>query len=298
MYDHILFAVDGSDEATAATRRGLALARDFDATAEAVYVVEQRARRLTRTDRESAQLRDHGESVLAEIESLAADIGHPVTTELLEGKPSVQIDEYARETGAALIVLGRQGMTGLGKRLLGGVTEQVLHRTAVPVLVVSDAEQTRPDGFDYSRILVPTDGSANAETATRHGAAVADRYDATVHVLNVVDIQAAGGAFNAGGLDETFIERLEENGRDAVAATADELENAAPAVSVETAVERTDSFGGVAPGIREYISDHDIDLVVMGSHGRSNLKRQLLGSVTSQLIRTVAVPVLVTPRSA
>ncbi|MDT3437070.1 universal stress protein [Haloarcula sp. 1CSR25-25] len=298
MYDHILFAVDGSDEATAATRRGLALARDFDATAEAVYVVEQRARRLTRTDRESAQLRDHGESVLAEIESLAADIGHPVTTELLEGKPSVQIDEYARETGAALIVLGRQGMTGLGKRLLGGVTEQVLHRTSVPVLVVSDVEQTRPDGFDYSRILVPTDGSANAETATRHGAAVADRYDATVHVLNVVDIQAAGGAFNAGGLDETFIERLEENGRDAVAATADELENAAPAVSVETAVERTDSFGGVAPGIREYISDHDIDLVVMGSHGRSNLKRQLLGSVTSQLIRTVAVPVLVTPRSA
>ena len=298
MYDHILFAVDGSDEATAATRRGLALARDFDATAEAVYVVEQRARRLTRTDRESAQLRDHGESVLAEIESLGADIGHPVTTELLEGKPSVQIDEYARETGAALIVLGRQGMTGLGKRLLGGVTEQVLHRTSVPVLVVSDVAQTRPDGFDYSRILVPTDGSANAETATRHGAAVADRYDATVHVLNVVDIQAAGGAFNAGGLDETFIERLEENGRDAVAATADELENAAPAVSVETAVERTDSFGGVAPGIREYISDHDIDLVVMGSHGRSNLKRQLLGSVTSQLIRTVAVPVLVTPRSA
>jgi nucleotide-binding universal stress UspA family protein len=297
VYDHILFAVDGSDEATAATRRGLALARDFDATAEAVYVVEQRARRLTRTDRESAQLRDHGESVLAEIESLGADIGHPVTTELLEGKPSVQIDEYARETGAALIVLGRQGMTGLGKRLLGGVTEQVLHRTSVPVLVVSDVAQTRPDGFDYSRILVPTDGSANAETATRHGAAVADRYDATVHVLNVVDIQAAGGAFNAGGLDETFIERLEENGRDAVAATADELENAAPAVSVETAVERTDSFGGVAPGIREYISDHDIDLVVMGSHGRSNLKRQLLGSVTSQLIRTVAVPVLVTPRS-
>jgi len=297
VYDHILFAVDGSDEATAATRRGLALARDFDATAEAVYVVEQRARRLTRTDRESAQLRDHGESVLAEIESLAADIGHPVTTELLEGKPSVQIDEYARETGAALIVLGRQGMTGLGKRLLGGVTEQVLHRTPVPVLVVSDVEQTRPDGFDYSRILVPTDGSANAETATRHGAAVADRYDATVHVLNVVDIQAAGGAFNAGGLDETFIERLEENGRDAVAATADELRRTASDVSVVTAVERTDSFDGVAAGIREYVADRDIDLVVMGSHGRSNLKRQLLGSVASQLIRTVSVPVLVTPRT-
>ena len=297
MYDHILIPVDGSDEATGAARRGLALAKDFDATAEAVYVVEQQALTLTRTDRESGRLREHGESVLAGIESLAADIGQSVTTELLEGKPSARIDEYARETDAGLIVLGRQGMTGLGKRLLGGVTEQVLHRTAVPVLVVSAEEQVERDAFDYSRLLVTTDGSENANTATRHGAAVADRYDALVHVLNVVDIQAAGGAFNAGGLNETFIERLEENGRDAVAATADELRTAAPDVSVETAVERTTSLDGVAAGIREYVSDRDIDLVVMASHGRSNLKRQLLGSVTSQLLRTVGVPVLVTPRS-
>jgi nucleotide-binding universal stress UspA family protein len=297
MYDHVLIPVDGSDESTAAARRGLALAKDFDATAEAVHVVDQRARRLTRTDRESGHLREHGESVLADIESLAADIGQPVTTKLLEGKPSARIDEYARETDAGLIVLGRQGLTGLGKRLLGGVTEQLLHRTAVPVLVVSDGTQAEANEFDYSRVLVTTDGSENANTATRHGAAVADRYDALVHVLNVVDIQAAGGAFNAGGLNEAFIERLEADGRDAVAATAGELETAASDASIETAVERTDSLDGVAAGVREYVSDRDIDLVVMASHGRSNLKRQLLGSVTSQLLRTVEVPVLVTPRS-
>ncbi|WP_336330302.1 universal stress protein [Haloarcula sp. CGMCC 1.2071] len=297
MYDHVLIPVDGSDEATAAARRGLALAKDFDATAEVVHVVDQRARRLTRTDRESGHLREHGESVLADIESLADDIGQPVTTKLLEGKPSVQIDKYARETDAGLIVLGRQGLTGLGKRLLGGVTEQLLHRTAVPVLVVSDGTQAEGNEFDYSRVLVTTDGSETANTATRHVAAVADQYNALVHVLNVVDIQAAGGAFNAGGLNEAFIERLEADGRDAVAATADELETAASDVAVETAVERTDSLDGVAAGIRKYVSDRDIDLVVMASHGRSNLKRQLLGSVTSQLLRTVDVPVLVTPRS-
>ncbi|KOX94693.1 universal stress protein [Haloarcula rubripromontorii] len=295
MYDHILIPVDGSDESVAAARRGLELAMDFDATAEAVYVLNQRARRLTRTDPESARLREHGESVLAEIESLAADIGQSVTTELLEGKPSVQIDTRARDTDAGLIVLGRQGMTGLGKRLLGGVTEQVLHRSAVPVLVVSDG--TQPDDFEYSRLLLPTDGSENAKTATEHATEVAGRYDAMVHVLNVVDIQAAGGAFNAGGLDQTFLERLDENGRDAVAATADEIGQIAPDVSVATAVERTDSLDGVAAGIREYVSARDIDLVVMASHGRSNLKRQLLGSVTSQLVRTADVPVLVTPRS-
>lgn len=297
MYEHIVIPVDGSDESRAAARHGLELARDFDATVEAVHVVERSVLTLARTDDETGQLREHGESILAEIESLAADIGQPITTELLEGKPSVQIAEYTREADATLIVIGRQGATGLGKRLLGGVTEQVLHRTAVPMLVVSGGTQAGADERDYSRILVPTDGSTNVETATRHGATVAAQYDATVHVLNIVDIQAAGGTFNAGGLRTEFVERLEESGHDAVDSVVDTLEKTAPDVPVETAIERTTSLDGIAVGIHEYVADHDIDLVVIGSHGRSNLKRQLLGSVTSQLLRTIDVPVLVTPRS-
>jgi nucleotide-binding universal stress UspA family protein len=51
---------------------------------------------------------------------------------MIEGKPAVRISEYADEQGADLIVVGRQGLTGLGRRLLGGVTEQVLHRSEVP----------------------------------------------------------------------------------------------------------------------------------------------------------------------
>ncbi|MFB6223709.1 MAG: universal stress protein [Haloarcula sp.] len=297
MYEHIVIPVDGSDESRAAARHGLELARDFDATVEAIHVVERSVLTLARTDDETGQLREHGESILAEIESLAADIGQPITTELLEGKPSVQIAEYTREADASLLVIGRQGATGLGKRLLGGVTEQVLHRTAVPMLVVSGGTQAGADKRDYSRILVPTDGSTNVETATRHGATVAAQHDATVHVLNIVDIQAAGGTFNAGGLRTEFVERLEESGHDAVDSVVDTLEKTAPDVPVETAVERATSLDGIAVGIREYVSDRDIDLVVMGSHGRSNLKRQLLGSVTSQLLRTIDVPVLVTPRS-
>ncbi|MEF8824888.1 MAG: universal stress protein [Halapricum sp.] len=143
-------------------------------------------------------MRERGEEALTEIEALASELGRPVTTTLTEGKPAVQISEYADEQDADLIVIGRQGLTGLGRRLLGGVTEQVLHRSDVPVLVVSGGDNKDKRESDYSRILVTTDGSENAEVAIPHGIAIAQRYESDVHVLNVVDLQAAGGVFNAG----------------------------------------------------------------------------------------------------
>lgn len=84
--------------------------------------------------------------------------------------------------------MGRQGITGLGKRLLGGVTEQVLHRIDIPVFVVPNDDRTSTSEIDYARVLVPTDGSENAAAAARHGAWVANRYGSAIHVLNVVDL--------------------------------------------------------------------------------------------------------------
>jgi len=82
-----------------------------------------------------------------------------------------------------------------------------------------------------------------------------------------------------------------------VDAAASKVEDAALALRVTTAVERTASFDGVAAGVRESVQAHGIDLVVVGSHGRSNLRRQLVGSVASAVFRTVDVPVLVVKRS-
>ncbi|MFC6942475.1 universal stress protein [Salinirubellus sp. GCM10025818] len=297
MYDRIVIAVDGSDEAKRAARRGLQLAQGFDATVDVLSVIEQKALRLTETSDEKTRLRARGEEALTEIEELASELGHSVTTRLTEGKPAVQISEYADEQDVDLIVVGRQGLTGLGRRLLGGVTEHLLHRSDVPVLVVSGENHDSGSESDYSRILITTDGSENAEVAIPHGIAIAQRYESDVHVLNVVDLQAAGGVFNAGGLEKEFVDRLDARGQDAVDRVADKIEESAPNRTVKTAVERLRSFEGAAGGVREYVEENDVDLVVMGSHGRSNLQRQLIGSVASTVLRTVDVPVLVVKRS-
>lgn len=298
MYDRILIPVDGSDNARRAARRGLEFARAVDAAVDVLHVVERKALRLARTADERERLRESGEATLEEIEAIAAEVGQPVETALLEGKPTVRIAERAAERGAELIVVGRRGRTGLGARLLGGVTESLLHRGGVAVLVVPAGDRTTGEATDYDRVLLPTDGSENARAATDHAVAVARRYGSTVHVLHVVDVQAAGGMFDAGGLEREFLDRLETRGRVVVDEVEAEIAEAAPDVAVTTAVSRSPSFEGIGAGVREYVADAGIDLVVMGSHGRSNLGRRLLGSVASTVVRTVDVPVLVVPRES
>jgi nucleotide-binding universal stress UspA family protein len=293
MYDHIVVPVDGSDAAARAARHGLALAAAFDATVDVLHVVERGALRRLRGDDDRERLREHGAAALAEVESLAAEAGRPVETTLREGRPVAAIDAFARERDADLVVVGRQGATGVGERLLGGVTEGLLGRSAAPLLVVPTAA---PDHPDYGRVLLPTDGSENAARATPHAAAVAGRTGAALHVLNVVDVQAAAGLFAAGGLDEAFLERLTEAGEAAVADAAADLRETDPDLAVTEAVVRTESFDGAAPRICGYAETQAVDLVVMGSHGQSNLSRRLLGSVASAVVRTADVPVLVVTR--
>ncbi|MFW5934948.1 MAG: universal stress protein [Halolamina sp.] len=292
MYDEILLGVDGSDESERAARYGLELAARVGASVTAVHVVEQGALDLTRDSEEAAELRAERGAVLDAIDDIADAVGHPVDHELLEGNPAKRLTAHADEVEADLVVLGRQGISGVTRRVLGGVTEQVLHRSDVPVFVVPDAAE----GFAADRLLVPTDGSENAALALPHAAALAEIDGGSVELLNVIDLAAAGGAFNAGGLEPEFVERLEARGREAVEDAADELRDHDPDTEIRTVVERAAPASGVAARIRSYVEEAGIDAVVMGSHGRSNLRRTLLGSVASNVLRRVDVPVLVAVR--
>ncbi|MFC6939013.1 universal stress protein [Salinirubellus sp. GCM10025818] len=137
----------------------------------------------------------------------------------------------------------------------------------------------------YDTVLIPSDGSEHAVRAAEHGVYLARAFDATVHLLNVVDVQAAAGPFNAGGVDKAFVERLESEGRtaiEAVEAVADE----------EDRVETTLVRGSPAEAILEYGSENGVDLIAMGTHGRTGLERYVAGSVTERVLRLAEVPVL------
>ncbi|MFB6130617.1 MAG: universal stress protein [Salinigranum sp.] len=131
----------------------------------------------------------------------------------------------------------------------------------------------------YDTILVPTDGSAGSAKAARHAFDIAECGDATVHVLSVVPTTDL--TFEEG--DDPELERRAER---AVAQIVELAEG--EDLDPETAVRR----GKPHEEILRYARENDVDLVVMGTHGRTGLDRYLIGSVAERLVRTSQVPVL------
>jgi len=142
----------------------------------------------------------------------------------------------------------------------------------------------------YDTVLVPTDGTEHAERAAAHAQYLATMFDATVHVITVVDVQAAAGPFDAGGVDTAFVERLEAEGERAVAA----IESTFDGDAIETAVLR----GRPEEAILDYTDEHGVDLIAMGTHGRTGVNRYISGSVTEAVVRHAEVPVLTVRKTA
>ena len=135
----------------------------------------------------------------------------------------------------------------------------------------------------YSQILVPTDGSPASDAAIEHAIDLARQYDATLHALYVVD-GAAYSTLEAGS--QVVVDALQSEGEEATRRVAEAAERAD--VGCETVV----ATGTAYSTIRDYVDEHAIDVVVMGTHGRKGLDRYLLGSVTERVVRTSDVPVL------
>lgn len=276
-FTRLLVAVDGSECATRAAKYGLELAKHYGAAVDVVHATSDPDGRA-----------EEGRAILEAATDFDLE-GVEVETHLLAGKPTAVINTQAAERGADLLVMGRHGRRGIRERLLGSVTERVLRRADAPVLTVPAGPIDADTGAEYDDVLVTTDGSRVAERAAPYGGDLADTLGATLHVLSVVDVQSAAGVFDAGGVDEEYVERLREKGRDALDRFVDRLD--AADLDVTTALVR----GGTAGAIDEYAASHDVDLLVMASEGEANLVGQHLGSTTVEVLRTVDRAVLVIP---
>ncbi|MFB1064029.1 universal stress protein [Natrinema sp. H-ect4] len=129
----------------------------------------------------------------------------------------------------------------------------------------------------YQDILVPTDGSDGTRRSLTHGLAIAERFDATIHALSVVPEGPLGTLQTDEAIPaaERAVERIE-------------AEATREGVDVETAVEQ----GVPHEAILAYADDHGIDMIVMGTQGRTGLDRVLVGSVTERIVRMADIPVV------
>jgi nucleotide-binding universal stress UspA family protein len=305
MYDRILLPTDGSVHAMAAAEHALALSRAFDASVHVLGVADiDRAAGLFNAggvDEEFvARVEREAEEVVNRTASLAADTDR-VETAVVQGDPAEAIADHVAEAGLDAVVMGTHGRGGLRRFIAGSVTEQVLRVAEVPVFTVRRPEDT-DDGEavedatvgaagdlpTYERVLVPTDGSDIAERAVDHAVAIADAFDGELHALSVVDVAAAGGEMDMVPT-ASVIEALTERGEAAVEAVAEDGSDA----GIEVVTEVQQGFPG--SGVLRYAREHEVDIVVMGTHGRTGLGRVLLGSTTERLVRRAEMPVCAVP---
>lgn len=149
----------------------------------------------------------------------------------------------------------------------------------------------------YDVVLVPTDGSEASLRAAEEAFRIARETGAVVHALYVIDESASTLIFADRPMAD-LLEALGEEGNAAVAAVADRAAATAADVDAAEAAADVEVVTDVVRGMQiheailEYAADHDVDLVVMGTHGRKGLQH-LLGSTTERVIANSFVPVLV-----
>lgn len=136
----------------------------------------------------------------------------------------------------------------------------------------------------YSSILVPTDGSQEMAAVIDQAVELATLCGSTVHFLHVVDERAYHSVPDEarGQVRETLRDDAESFTK---TAAEQALEAGLDAV-------REVRWGDPAPGILSYAAENGIELVVMGTHGRTGYERYLLGSVAEKVVRMAPMPVL------
>ena len=144
---------------------------------------------------------------------------------------------------------------------------------------------------NIKRILVPVDFSRYAEEALDYARALATFHEATLEVLHVIEEPAFPAFYGAAykGAHGQLPPDLEEETRLAM----EHLAEAVRGADVERGIGYYVRRGRAAREIIQLAKEHDIDLIVMGSHGLTGLDRLMLGSVAEKVVRGAPCPVFV-----
>lgn len=139
-----------------------------------------------------------------------------------------------------------------------------------------------------TRILVPTDFSTTADAALDYAYVLAKQFGASIELLHVLD-----DPFVADGMAaEAYISEAPVLRSAMLRDSQERLRHRATTREGVTHIDTEVLFGHGARTIAEYATERGVDLIVMGTHGRTGFAHLLLGSVAERLVRTAPCPVL------
>lgn len=143
--------------------------------------------------------------------------------------------------------------------------------------------------IQLNRILIPTDFSEFSRPAMDYGCAIAARFESELHLLHVVPDPAMlvpdSHAFAVEPMLAQAEAMKEDSDKQLAAMPGGGWDNGRPIV-------RETRVGAAFVEIIDYAKTHNVDLIVIGTHGRSGLMHVLLGSVAERIVRKSPCPVL------
>jgi nucleotide-binding universal stress UspA family protein len=220
---------------------------------------------------------------------LAAVSPVPMTTAVVNGLDADGILQRVQDGKADLIVMTTHGRGSLGRFFLGSVADELIRKTEVPALLVrprDPAPDVVPEPL-LEHVLVPLDGSALAERVLGPALELVRSWEGRCTLLRVIEASPAptAGRPNRPRSPEEEQEKAAQEYLEKIAARLRE-----EGVSVQTRVVVAPQ---AAPVILEEAQTQRCDFIALATHGRSGVRRMLLGSIADKVIRGASTPVLV-----
>jgi len=275
----ILVAIDGSESSRHALREAFKFAADEKCRVTVVSVVPHYEGDLGATWISNVQdaVTKPCRVALSEAEDMAKKEGVSVKTVCEEGEIYERIVDLADAENSDVIVMGRRGMSGLERTLVGSVTARVIGHSQRDVLVVPEGTS-----IGWKSILFATDGSKFSEAAADKAINFAKAYGSDLNIISVVDVTDEFIARAPGALEDIV--------RKAKGVVEDVKNKAvSEGVKAEGYVKEGDAYKSIV----DIAGKQKADVIMMGSHGRTGLKRLLMGSVTERVIGHAPCPVMV-----
>lgn len=295
MYTRLLIPLDGSKTAEAALPYGRTLARTLKIPVELLSIVDMSV--LT-----TQVFRGGGyfETIVAEsarsMEEYLKRVAktfpdHEIMCTVEKGKPEDVIIEKAG-SDATLTAMATHGRSGFNRLLLGSVAEKVLRSSINPLLLIRASEETNSEAQAVLKsVIVPLDGSELAETVLPTAMWLAKTLKLEVLLLRAyhIPINTYAGMEDAYPVDyERIGVALRSVAQSYLESKVGELKrNGIEKVSCAIA---EGSGAGEIAGLGRRTADN---LIAMCTHGRSGVRRWVLGSVTEKVVRLSGDPVLI-----
>jgi nucleotide-binding universal stress UspA family protein len=212
----------------------------------------------------------------------AAEMGKAANAEIIGicamGLPHERIVDLSESEGCDLIVMGAKGMLSLDKTLMGDTTAKVIGYSVKDVLVVPEKKT-----LGFNRILVATDGSEYSRRAMVRAVDFAEAYDTELYVVAIVEILP-----EIYSIAPQVVEEKVKKTEDYIAG----IQKLADSHGIKSRGFVRDSAEPYDV-INEIAEKEQVGLIVMGSHGRTGLKRFLMGSTVERVIAQAPCPILV-----